>query len=311
MLVYGDAFWPTYTDRRQHRPRRHRLDEELHPARDAGVRRRRPRRSIAAFSARSSSTRIRRSKACRCRPSRSRTQSVGGERRPSRRPGPERAIARVEIGARRASSRRPPASAASGCCAWAAARFTASSATSTRRCRTSPTGRCTCGSTSSGATSITGRAFSDGRDVAARAARSCSDVFQSFESGSIQQVIYQMGTRMLDEIPAIAEVHLEANNRTWDTDRRARRRARRLHRRAAAVRLPRTAADRATVDGAPLDSRARHCRAACPPPGIAIELHRARRRHAPAVVVQATTNADGRTDAPLLAGDGSSPASTS
>ena len=43
------------------------------------------------------------------------------------------------------------------------------------------------------------------------------DVFTSFESGSIQQVIYRMGTQMLDEIPAIAEVRLEANNRTWDT----------------------------------------------------------------------------------------------
>jgi urate oxidase/2-oxo-4-hydroxy-4-carboxy-5-ureidoimidazoline decarboxylase len=42
-------------------------------------------------------------------------------------------------------------------------------------------------------------------------------VFASFESGSIQQVIYQMGTRILQEIPTIAEVHLEANNRTWDT----------------------------------------------------------------------------------------------
>jgi len=43
------------------------------------------------------------------------------------------------------------------------------------------------------------------------------EVFTSFESGSIQQVIYQMGTRMLDRIPTLAEVHLEANNRTWDT----------------------------------------------------------------------------------------------
>jgi len=30
-------------------------------------------------------------------------------------------------------------------------------------------------------------------------------------------VIYQIGTRMLADIPAIAEIHLEANNRTWDT----------------------------------------------------------------------------------------------
>jgi urate oxidase / 2-oxo-4-hydroxy-4-carboxy-5-ureidoimidazoline decarboxylase len=42
-------------------------------------------------------------------------------------------------------------------------------------------------------------------------------VFESFESGSIQQVIYQMGTRILADCPAIAEIHLEANNRTWDT----------------------------------------------------------------------------------------------
>jgi urate oxidase/2-oxo-4-hydroxy-4-carboxy-5-ureidoimidazoline decarboxylase len=43
------------------------------------------------------------------------------------------------------------------------------------------------------------------------------DVFNGFESGSIQQVIYQIGTKMLAEIPSITEVNLEANNRTWDT----------------------------------------------------------------------------------------------
>jgi urate oxidase/2-oxo-4-hydroxy-4-carboxy-5-ureidoimidazoline decarboxylase len=43
------------------------------------------------------------------------------------------------------------------------------------------------------------------------------EVFHGFESGSIQQVIYQIGTKMLADIPGIAEVHLEANNRTWDT----------------------------------------------------------------------------------------------
>jgi urate oxidase / 2-oxo-4-hydroxy-4-carboxy-5-ureidoimidazoline decarboxylase len=49
------------------------------------------------------------------------------------------------------------------------------------------------------------------------ARRVVRDVFRSFESGSIQQIIYTMGTRLLEEMPAIAEVHLEANNRTWDT----------------------------------------------------------------------------------------------
>ncbi len=58
-------------------------------------------------------------------------------------------------------------------------------------------------------------AFSAGK-VTAAVRRIVADVFNGFESGSIQQVIYQMGTRMLDEIPAIAQVDLEANNRTWD-----------------------------------------------------------------------------------------------
>ena len=47
--------------------------------------------------------------------------------------------------------------------------------------------------------------------------RMVHDTFFGFESGSIQQVIYQIGTKILAEIPVIAEVHLEANNRTWDT----------------------------------------------------------------------------------------------
>ena len=42
------------------------------------------------------------------------------------------------------------------------------------------------------------------------------NTFGAFESGSIQQIIYQIGTKMLSEMPAISEVHLEANNRTWD-----------------------------------------------------------------------------------------------
>jgi urate oxidase / 2-oxo-4-hydroxy-4-carboxy-5-ureidoimidazoline decarboxylase len=43
------------------------------------------------------------------------------------------------------------------------------------------------------------------------------EVFDGFNSGSIQQIIYQIGTKILEQIPAIAEVNLEANNRTWDT----------------------------------------------------------------------------------------------
>src|SRR2546421_82928 len=38
-------------------------------------------------------------------------------------------------------------------------------------------------------------------------------VFQSFESGSIQQVIYRIGSTMMAELPVLTEVRLEANNR--------------------------------------------------------------------------------------------------
>ena len=44
-----------------------------------------------------------------------------------------------------------------------------------------------------------------------------ADVFDAFTSGSIQEIIYQIGTTILADIPSIAEVSLEANNRTWDT----------------------------------------------------------------------------------------------
>ena len=58
-------------------------------------------------------------------------------------------------------------------------------------------------------------ASSEGR-VTATVRRTVLETFKSFTSGSIQQVIYQMGTRMLESVPEIAEVHLEAQNRTWD-----------------------------------------------------------------------------------------------
>jgi urate oxidase/2-oxo-4-hydroxy-4-carboxy-5-ureidoimidazoline decarboxylase len=59
-------------------------------------------------------------------------------------------------------------------------------------------------------------AFSDGQ-VTHQVRGIVHDVFQSLESGSIQQVIYKMGATILARIPSIAEVHLEAQNRTWDT----------------------------------------------------------------------------------------------
>ena len=59
-------------------------------------------------------------------------------------------------------------------------------------------------------------AFNEGRMVA-RVRDLVRSVFESFESGSIQQLIHRLGTKMLEENPSIAAVDLEANNRTWDT----------------------------------------------------------------------------------------------
>ncbi len=59
-------------------------------------------------------------------------------------------------------------------------------------------------------------AFSAGK-IPAAVRETVRSVFQSFESGSIQEIIYQTGMKILAEIPAITEVDLEANNRTWDT----------------------------------------------------------------------------------------------
>jgi urate oxidase len=59
-------------------------------------------------------------------------------------------------------------------------------------------------------------AFNEGR-VVTGVREVVRDVFRSFESGSIQQVLYQIGTRVLAEYPSIAEAHLEGQNRTWDT----------------------------------------------------------------------------------------------
>ena len=58
-------------------------------------------------------------------------------------------------------------------------------------------------------------AFSDGA-VTRRTRAIVMDVFKSFESASIQQIIHKMGTRIFSDIPEISELRFEANNRTWD-----------------------------------------------------------------------------------------------
>jgi len=56
-----------------------------------------------------------------------------------------------------------------------------------------------------------------GGSVTARVRQIVHDVFAGFASGSIQQILYLMGEKMLAEIHVIREIHLEGNNRTWDT----------------------------------------------------------------------------------------------
>ena len=63
--------------------------------------------------------------------------------------------------------------------------------------------------------SVPSAGFSSGT-ITGAVRRLVHEVFCAFESGSIQQVIYQIGAKILEEIPAVAEIHLEANNRTWD-----------------------------------------------------------------------------------------------
>ncbi len=59
-------------------------------------------------------------------------------------------------------------------------------------------------------------AFSAGT-VTGKAREIVRSIFAGFDSGSIQQIIYQIGEKMLAEMASIAEINLEANNRTWDT----------------------------------------------------------------------------------------------
>lgn len=53
--------------------------------------------------------------------------------------------------------------------------------------------------------------------IAAPVRRVVHEVFHDFESGSIQQVIHRIGSRLLADFRDIEEVRLEAQNRTWDT----------------------------------------------------------------------------------------------
>ena len=187
-------------DRRQHRPHRHRLDEELHPARDAELRRLRPGGRTAAFSARRFWRGIRRSRASRCRPTEipyaglpdgagvhaRRPRAGDGARRDRRAPG----IVEAVSGLRGFKLLRLGGSAFHG---FVRDEYTTLPDLTNRPLHmwldlewryTDP------------AAGIQRRP----RRRRARG-RSCATCSTSFESGSIQQVIYQIGTAMLADIP--------------------------------------------------------------------------------------------------------------
>jgi len=43
--------------------------------------------------------------------------------------------------------------------------------------------------------------------------------FDEFVSMSIQHLVYEMGTRLLDQFGVMAEVSFDAQNRLWDTSK--------------------------------------------------------------------------------------------
>ena len=63
--------------------------------------------------------------------------------------------------------------------------------------------------------SQSGAAFTGGR-ITRRMREIVRTLFARLESGSIHQILYQIGERVLAEFSTIAEVHLEAGNRRWD-----------------------------------------------------------------------------------------------
>ena len=231
--------------RRQHRARRDRLDEELHPARDARICRRRSGRSIAV-------------------PRRDVSRDVSAGRgiqvsaveipydRRRQRGRVHASRSRACDGARRDRTRRrrrsdARASAASGCCASAAARSTASCATNTRRCPTSRIVRCTCGWISNGATPTPRWRLTGGDTCASVRQHRRTTCSSSSSPAASSRSSTRWARAILADIPRDRRGAPRGEQPHLGHHRRARRRAGRLHRGASAVRLPRPEPE--TLDG--------------------------------------------------------------
>ena len=188
-------------DRRQHRPGRHRLDEELHPARDAELRRRRSARATAASSAPGSSTLYPQAEGVQVSATEipyARRRTAGIAFAPGR---PRARHARVEL--ERAGG--TVIEAAVGVRGFRLLRLGGSAFTRLRPRRVHDAAR----HHQPAAAHVARRRVAlhrSGRRVRQRRppprrATIVRDVFRRFESGSIQQVIYQIGTRMLEQMP--------------------------------------------------------------------------------------------------------------
>ena len=306
MLVYGDAFWPTYTtgdntgliatDSMKNFIQRETLE----------LRRLRPGGLLLVSSATKflgTYPQVEGVQVSAVEIPYERIDGVG-----VRAAGPERATARVELEPQRhrrggvGTARLPAAAARRQRVHGVRARRVHDAAGSAR------TGRCTCGSTSNGATPTPARPSPTAR-VAARVRAIVHDVFETFESGSIQQLIYQMGTQLLADIPTIAEVHLEAQQPHVGYDCRARQRARA----STPMRVRRTAAwacgSNARWRACPLTSSIRRAgvpaqrrrRSSCTPCAAAIRsllasaVDQRRRPHRRAAVSPATASSPAST----------------
>ena len=127
-------------------------------------------------------------------------------RRPRRRRAGAGARART---ARSRSSRSAAGTSACGCSRRRARRSRASPATTRRRCPSAPTGRCSSTSTCTGATPTRPTRWPATRPATSRPPRcatSCRRSSTTFVSESIQHLVHEMGQRLLERFPGLAEV---------------------------------------------------------------------------------------------------------
>ena len=297
MLVYGEAFWPTYTtgdntglvatDSMKNfiqRETLHFVGSDL--------------RDTAGFSAHASSTGIRRSKACSCQPSRSRTSrwlpasDIRRRARNTRRRASscgEASIVEAVSGLRGFRLLRLRGSAFRG---FVRDEYTTLPDLANRPLHmwldldwqhTDPE-----------------HAFGDDQ-FTARARTLVREIFEAHESGSIQQVIHRIGTALLEDSADAVGGASRGAEPDVGYDCRARR-ARPLRGSEPTLRLLGPEAQTIVSRQPPgLSTHVLDTARGMPAAGIRIEVHRLD-GNGRQLIATATTNAAGRTDTPLVGG---------